>query len=164
MTIKIYAARWVLPITSGVIEDGGVAVSGARIVGLGARDELASKFEGAAVEDFGEAALLPGLVNCHSHLELTAMRGYLEPEEGDFFAWLRKLTIARELRMTAEDIRASAAWGVVEGLRAGVTTFGDASSHGAAPLAALRELGARGVVFQEVFGPDPSAARAQFEK
>lgn len=162
--IKIYAARWVLPITSGVIEDGGVAVSGTRIVGVGARAELASKFDGAAVEDFGEAALLPGLVNCHSHLELTAMRGYLEREEGDFFAWLKKLTIARELRMTADDIRASATWGVVEAVRAGVTAFGDASSAGAAPLQALREVGARGIVFQESFGPDPSAARTQFEK
>src|SRR5918997_5404755 len=160
----LYCASWILPITSAPVRDGAVAVRGGLIVGVGRREELTRRFPAARLDDFGEAALLPGLVNCHSHLELTAMRGYLEREEGDFFAWLRKLTVARELRMTAEDIRASAAWGVVEGLRAGVTTFGDASSHGAAPLAALRELGARGVVFQEVFGPDPSAARAQFEK
>src|SRR5215207_11411986 len=106
--IKIYAARWVLPITSETIEEGAVAVSGARIVGVGARAALVSRFGGAAVEDFGEAAILPGLVNCHSHLELTAMRGFLEREEGDFFAWLKKLTFARMLRMTDEDIRASA--------------------------------------------------------
>ena len=164
MTTTIYAARWVLPISSETIEEGAVAVSGARIVGVGARAELVSKFGGAAVEDFGEAALLPGLVNCHSHLELTAMRGFLEREEGDFFAWLEKLTRARMLRMTDEDIRASATWGVVEGLRAGVTSYGDASSAGAASLKALRDAGARGIVFQEAFGPDPNIARTQFEK
>ena len=164
MTTTIYAARWVLPISSEAVEEGAVAVSGTRIVGVGARAELVSRFDGAAVVDFGEAALLPGLVNCHSHLELTAMRGFLEREEGDFFAWLKKLTLARTLRMTDEDIRASATWGVVEGLRAGVTSYGDASSAGAAPLKALRDAGARGIVFQEAFGPDPSIARTQFEK
>src|SRR5207248_1663986 len=99
---KLYCARWVLPVASAPISDGAVAVEGARIAGVGARAELEERFQSASVEDFGEAAILPGLVNCHTHLELTAMRGFLEPEEGDFFAWLIKVTIARGARMTTE--------------------------------------------------------------
>ncbi len=163
MTMKIYIARWVLPIASAPIESGAVAVNGTRIAAVGPRAELLSKYPDAGVEDFGEAALLPGFVNCHSHLELTAMRGFLEREEGDFFAWLKKLTLARHERMTTDDLYVSAAWGVVEAVRAGVTSFGDASTTAATTMKALRDVGARGIVFQEAFGPDPLIAREQFE-
>src|SRR5437762_11864125 len=135
---KIYSARWVLPVVSEPIEFGAVAVEGARVAGVGARAEVARRFPSVEVEDFGEAAILPGFVNCHTHLELTAMRGFLESEEGDFFAWLIKLTIARGGRMTTEDLYASAAWGAVEAARAGVTCVADASDAGAATMKALR--------------------------
>jgi cytosine/adenosine deaminase-related metal-dependent hydrolase len=161
---KIYSARWVLPVVSGPIEYGAAAVEGARIVGVGARAEVVARFPEAEVEDFGEAAILPGFVNCHTHLELTAMRGFLEAEEGNFFAWLRKVTFARRERMTDEDLQASAAWGAAEALRAGVTCVADASDAGATTMRALREVGLRGVVFQEAFGADEREARGQFDK
>jgi cytosine/adenosine deaminase-related metal-dependent hydrolase len=161
---KLYCARWVLPISSGPIADGAVAVRGTRIVGVGERAEVGEKFPGAEAEELGEAAILPGFVNCHTHLELTAMRGFLEAEEGDFFAWLRKLTVARGEQMTAEDLYTSAAWGAAEALRAGVTCVGDASDAGATTMSALRDAGLRGVVFKEAFGPDARAARERFER
>jgi cytosine/adenosine deaminase-related metal-dependent hydrolase len=161
---KIYSARWVLPITSEPVENGAVAVEATRVAGVGARAELAGRFPSAEVSDFGEAAILPGFVNCHTHLELTAMRGFLEAEEGNFFAWLRKVTVARRERMTPEDLYASAAWGAVEAARAGVTCVGDASDAGATTMKALGEVGLRGVVFQEAFGADEREARQQFEK
>jgi 5-methylthioadenosine/S-adenosylhomocysteine deaminase len=163
MTI-LYCARWVLPIASAPIEDGAVAVDGALIVGVGRRAALVEKFPDAAQESFSEAAIMPGLVNAHSHLELTAMRGFLEREEGDFFAWLRKITVARLERMTPDDLYVSAAWGALEAARAGVTCFGDASDGASASLRALRDVGLRGTVYQESFGPDPKEAREQFEK
>jgi 5-methylthioadenosine/S-adenosylhomocysteine deaminase len=161
---KLYCARWVLPISSGPIEGGAVAVRETKIVGVGARAEVEERFPGAEAEELGEAAVLPGFVNCHTHLELTAMRGFLEDVEGDFFAWLRKLTVARAERMTAEDLYASAAWGAAEALRAGVTCVGDASDAGATTMRALRDAGLRGVVFKEAFGPDARTARERFDK
>jgi cytosine/adenosine deaminase-related metal-dependent hydrolase len=156
--VKLYCARWVLPITTPAIEDGAVAVAGKFIVGVGTRAELAARFPEAASEDFGASAIIPGLVNCHSHLELTAMRGYLEDVETDFFAWLRKLTVARMLRMNEDDLRVSATWGALEAARAGVTALGDASSWGDAAMAALRDVGLRGIVYQEVISPDARVA------
>jgi cytosine/adenosine deaminase-related metal-dependent hydrolase len=38
---------------------------------------------------------MPGLINCHSHLEITAMRGFLDDVEEDFYSWLMKLTKTR---------------------------------------------------------------------
>jgi len=160
---KIYCARWVLPILSAPVEGGAVAVEGTRVAGVGARAEVEARFPSAPVEDLGEAVILPGFVNCHTHLELTAMRGFLEPEEGDFFAWLRRVTVARGEAMGEEDLYVSAAWGAVEAARAGVTCVGDASSAGATTMRALRDSGLRGVVFQEAFGPDAREAAAQFD-
>jgi 5-methylthioadenosine/S-adenosylhomocysteine deaminase len=160
---KLYYARRVMPMASAPIENGAVAVQDSRIVGVGERDSLASKFPEASIEDFGEAAILPGFVNAHSHLELTAMRGFLEPEEGDFPAWLKKLTLARLERMTPDDLYISAMCGVVEAARAGVTCVGDASDAASASMRALLDVGLRGIVYQEAFGPDPSDAREKFE-
>jgi len=161
---KIYSARWVVPVTSAPVRDGAVAIEGTRIAGVGALSELAARFPSAEVEELGEAVIMPGFVNCHTHLELTAMRGLLEPEEGDFFSWLRKVTVSRNERMTADDLYAAAAWGACEAARAGVTCVGDASDSGATTMRALRDAGLRGVVFQEAFGPDEREAAAQFDK
>jgi len=154
---SIYTARWVLPIVSPAIADGALAIDNSEIVAAGPRTEVASRFPGARVSDFGQAAILPGLVNAHSHLELTVMRGFLESEEHDFAAWLRKLTTAR-LVMTGEDLLVSATCGAIEAARAGVTCFGDSSSAATHAMKALQEVGLRGIVYQESFGPDPNLA------
>ncbi|HEY0726618.1 MAG TPA: amidohydrolase family protein [Pyrinomonadaceae bacterium] len=161
----IYSARWVLPTASSApIEHGAVVVDGALIVGVGAAVDLRARFPEARVEDFGQSVILPGLVNTHTHLELTALRGYLENEESNFFAWLRKLTLARLERMTPEDIRVSATWGACEAVRAGITCVGDASDSAMMSMLALRDVGLRGVVFQESFGPDRRLVEENFAK
>lgn len=159
----IYSARWVLPIASPAIENGAVAVASETIVGVGHREDLVARFPDAQVNDFGTSVITPGLVNAHSHLELTVMRGFLENEEHDFFAWLRKLTIAR-MAMTAEDLFVSAVCGAIEAVRAGITCVGDSSSAAAQSMKALREIGLRGIVYQESFGPDPQFAAENVTK
>ncbi|HKY45069.1 MAG TPA: amidohydrolase family protein, partial [Pyrinomonadaceae bacterium] len=160
----VYSARWVLPVSASPIENGAVAVEGQRIVGVGDRAEIVERFPSFRVEDLGEAVILPGLINTHTHLELTAMRGYLENEETDFFAWLRKLTLARLNILTPDDLRVSVLWGACEAVRAGITCVGDASDSALISMQALREVGLRGVVYQESFGPDPKLVTENFEK
>jgi len=159
---EIYFARWVLPISAPAIKDGAIAIDGDRIVGVGTASEIRQRFTGAHVTDFTNAAILPGLVNAHSHLELTVMRGFLEHEENNFFAWLRKLTIAR-MAMSPEDLYVSAMCGAIEAARAGVTCLGDAGSSAPAAMKALHEIGLRGIVYQESFGPDPANAKENIE-
>src|SRR5215470_18075695 len=160
----IYSARWVVPVSAAPIENGAVAVEGQRIAGVGPSSEIVAQFPEFKVDSFGDAIILPGLVNLHTHLELTAMRGYLENEETDFFAWLRKLTGARLELMTPDDIRVSATWGACEAVRAGITCVGDASDSAMMSMLALRDVGLRGVVYQESFGPDPKLVTENFEK
>jgi aminodeoxyfutalosine deaminase len=162
--MKILKAEYVLPISSEPIVSGAVAIEGEAIFQVGTADEILNSFPNAAVEDFGKAAILPGFVNCHSHLELTAMRGALDDVEHDFRAWLLKIN---ELRagMSDDDIEAAALAGAMEGAAAGVTCFGDIGRSGSAGLRALKRTGSRGIVFQETnFSPDNRTADEDFKK
>ena len=147
--MKIISANYVLPISAVPIEDGAVAIEKDKIVAVGKQTELAEKFPDAATEDFGEAVIMPGFVNAHSHLEITAMRSFLDDVEHDFSAWLLKLSTVRAEKLTERDIEISAVWGALEGLRAGVTCFADIGRYGKAGFEALKKTGLRGVVFQE---------------
>lgn len=149
-----YHARWVVPIATPPLEDGTVITERDRIVWVGPRAHAPA---GGRDEELGDSILTPGLVNAHTHLELTMMRGFLE--DLPFFDWVRTLTRARAEVLTARDASDAALLGVAEGLRAGITTFGD-TADSAAPFDALRALGARGIAFREVFGPDPVEATA----
>ncbi len=139
-------ASWVLPITGPPLTDAFVVVEGDRIVGIGS----GSPPEDAVAVNFGAAVLMPGLVNVHTHLDYTLMRGLLEDLE--FFPWIRQLT-ARAFSLSAEDWLASATWGAAEAVSGGVTCIGDCTFSGGA-LSGAKALGLRGIVYQEVFGID----------
>ncbi len=66
--------------------------------------------------------------------------------------------------MTPDDIQVSATWGACEAVRAGITCVGDASDSAMMSMLALRDVGMRGVVYQESFGPDPNLLAENFEK
>src|SRR5688572_7111574 len=152
--MRILTAGYVLPIASEPVANGALALDGQRIAAAGQIEEIFKRFPDATREDFGQAAILPGLVNCHSHLELTAMRGALDNVENDFRSWLLTLNGLRAAMSDAE-IEEAAYAGAIEGARAGVTCFGDIGRYGQAGLKALKRAGLRGVVFQETeFSPD----------
>ena len=67
--MKILTADFVLPISSPPIEGGAVVVDGDKILAVDESAVLAPQYPNASVGDFGVAAILPGFVNCHSHLE-----------------------------------------------------------------------------------------------
>lgn len=150
--MKRYHARWVVPITAPSIHDGTVAVDDGRIAYVGPR---ASAPAGEDL-DLEDAVLLPGLVNAHTHLELTAFRGLMP--DVPFRDWIVCLQTAKVSVMTPERYLDAARLGIAEGLRSGVTTYADTCDSGVA-LAAMCEMGVRGIMYQEVFAPSADDAR-----
>ncbi len=153
--VTLYRAAWVLPVAAPPLRDGAVLVGAdGRIAAVGPRGALEAP-EGAEVVELGEAALLPGLVNVHAHPELALFRGALEDLR--FRDWILRLVGAKRTALREDDYEAAARWTAVEALRAGMTTLA-ATEMSAAALGALRDAGMRGVVYREVFGPDPAQA------
>ncbi len=160
--MKIYTAEYVLPVSSEPFLAGAVAVDGSLIAAVGERSEVSSRFPDAETRDFGNAAILPGFVNCHSHLEITAMRGSLDDVEHDFRSWLLKLNSLRA-GLSDDEIRKFAVLGVREAAAAGITCLGDIGRFGDVGLTALTEVGLRGIVYQETeFSPDVRTADKDF--
>jgi cytosine/adenosine deaminase-related metal-dependent hydrolase len=96
-------------------------------------------------------------VNVHTHLELTALRGFLE--DLDFAHWIIRLNKVKRAVMDRGRMLDAARLGLVEGIRAGITTYADTCDTGVA-FQAMQEAGVRGIMYQEVFGPDPSVTEA----
>jgi cytosine/adenosine deaminase-related metal-dependent hydrolase len=88
-----YRAAWLLPICEPPIRDGWVAVDRGRVVALGRRAPGDTQGE----RDLGSVAVLPGLVNAHTHLELSYLRDEVPPAP-DFVTWVRGIVAARRRR------------------------------------------------------------------
>jgi len=151
-----YRARWIVPVSAPSLRDGALLVGpDGRIAALGPTDAVPLPPDAEEV-DLGEAALLPGLVNVHTHPDISYLRGLLEDLE--FPDWIAALLrVRREATLSAADFLAAARWSCLEMVAAGVTTVG-ATEDSAGAFDALLESGQRGVVFREVFGPSPDQA------
>jgi cytosine/adenosine deaminase-related metal-dependent hydrolase len=138
----ILSADWVIPVEGPPVEQGAVAIENRRIAAVGTRGELGEGIH------YAEAAIIPGFVNAHTHLEYAVFAGF-----GDglpFSPWIA-LHIERKARIGVPELEAIARLGALECLASGITTVGDASFSGAAATA-CDELGLRGIVYLEVFG------------
>jgi cytosine/adenosine deaminase-related metal-dependent hydrolase len=145
-------AVWVYPVTAPPIPDGAVLVDDRGLIAAIGLDHAVPRPAGAEELAFPEGALVPGLVNCHTHLELTHLAGQVQAEQ--FLAWVRCIRDLKD-KTSAEDFGRAAEQGVRDCWAAGVTCVADTGSTGAV-MEALHGLGGRGVVYQEVFGPDPA--------
>ncbi|HZT91993.1 MAG TPA: amidohydrolase family protein [Gaiellaceae bacterium] len=145
------SAEWVLPVAGPPIRDGLVRWEDSRI---------AEVRPGRAERHFDQAAIVPGFVNAHSHLEYANYAGFGDGQP--FGPWIRT-HVERKERLSREEMLAIARLGVVDSLRSGVTTTADYAFDGVAAVAA-HDLGLRAVVHLEVFAADPADARRQWEE
>jgi 5-methylthioadenosine/S-adenosylhomocysteine deaminase len=153
--MRVLAADWVLPVDAPPIERGAVAFEDGRIKAVGTVTEL-----GPADETYDDAAIFPGFVNAHSHLEYAVYAGF--GDGLDFGPWLMT-HVSRKRHVDWEGHVAIARAGVAACLTSGITTTADASFTGAAAVACA-ELGLRAIVHLEVFGEDAERVARFHEK
>src|SRR2546430_16944642 len=89
-----YHAAWVVPIEGEPIRDGWVMVDSGRIVALGRR----APNDATPGVELGDVAVMPGLVNAHTHLELSYLRDQIAPASS-FTAWARQIIADRRKRV-----------------------------------------------------------------
>lgn len=141
-----YRAAWVLPIDRAPIKDGVVTVDDGKVIAVG------SALAQSADRDLGNVAILPGLINAHTHLELSWMRNRVPPAP-KFTDWVKTLFAVRgrpDSVMTAEQI-APVHDAIAEAKASGTVAVGDISNSLAA-VGPMRDGGLDGLVFHELLG------------
>jgi cytosine/adenosine deaminase-related metal-dependent hydrolase len=156
--VQVFAARFVLPVSRPPVHDGAVAVDDGRIVACGPRDEvLAAAGRDAPVRELGAAAVLPGLVNAHCHVELSWM-GRDRPPGDDYVGWLRGV-LERRAAARPTETRRAAQRAIADVVDRGTVAIGDvANETWVVPLLARSEL--MGIAFHEVYAPRAADAEA----
>jgi len=142
----ILTARYVLPVSTPHIEYGAVLVRDDAIVEIGDFEHLRALHPDEPVRDFGQAAIMPGFVDLHTHLEYTALRGLVD--DLPYSQWKLQL-MQKEKLFSSQDWDDSACLGALEALQSGITTVADITSTGSSGLAA-QAAGLRGVIYREV--------------
>jgi cytosine/adenosine deaminase-related metal-dependent hydrolase len=158
----VYTVRHLLPVASPPVKDGAVAIDHGSIVAVGGREDiLADLSDNDEVLDLGDAVLLPGLVNAHTHVELCWMESDPLPQ-GDYLAWVRAFLERRD-REDEAVARAAAEEGVKKLVARGTVAVGDvANNPWTAGILARSSLWA--VVFRELYGFRASDAEGILEE
>jgi aminodeoxyfutalosine deaminase len=147
-----YRAAWILPIAAPPIPGGTVTADRGMITHVGAH-------HGVSVEDLGEVAILPGVVNAHTHLELSWMRGRVPPN-ASMPAWAASLVALRG--PVSPDPPAPIVDAIAEARRSGTCLVGDVTNT-FATFEPLLDSELSAVLFRELLGfavTDPAAAMA----
>ena len=150
---RTFTARLVFPVSGPPIERGTVTVRGDKIESVNPHGDR------TADEDLGNVAIIPGLVNAHTHLDLSGARGLIPPTTPDTFTdWLRGVIAYRRGR-TPEQVEADVAGGVAECMRFGTTLIGDITAGGSSWGVVTCEP-VRAVLFWELIGLSEDRLRA----
>ncbi|HKJ76363.1 MAG TPA: TRZ/ATZ family hydrolase [Gammaproteobacteria bacterium] len=156
-------ARWVIPVEphGAVWEDHSVAVRGGRIEAILPRAEAEARYRAERVTELPEHAVIPGLINAHTHAAMTLMRGLAD--DLPLMEWLQRHIWPAEARwISAEMVHDGSQLAVAEMLRGGVTCFNDMYFHPDVAARAASQAGMRAVVGLIVLDfPTPWAADAE---
>ena len=156
----ILLARKLLPITGPPVDNGALVIKGKVIEDMGARKDVLKRHPGERVVDLGGRLVMPGLVNPHTHLDLSNLKGLVEGK--DFFDWIFSLVEQRR-RLGSRGLAGSIKGSLRELLSTGTTCIGDISSTDKA-LPVIVKSGIRAVSFLEVIGPGNAGADEVFAR
>jgi 5-methylthioadenosine/S-adenosylhomocysteine deaminase len=142
-----------------VIENAALAVNGTRIGAVGSRAGLAG-LKAKRRLDLGRALILPGLVNAHTHIAMTFLRG--SADDLPLAEWLTRHIFPKERHLTAEIVELGALIGCAELIRTGCTAFADMYLFEDAVAAAADRAGLRCLLGEAIFAfPTPASASAE---
>ncbi|MBI4533658.1 MAG: amidohydrolase family protein, partial [Candidatus Melainabacteria bacterium] len=146
--IQALSARWVLPITHPPMPEGVVVIEEGKISSVLERQQFAKNFPDKSWQDYGDAIILPGLINLHTHLDYSALQHF--DSQSGLIPWISKL-VAQASSWSANKWRDSALAGAKKIALSGTSCVADSSYKGTASWA-LAQLGLRGIVGLELFG------------
>ncbi len=139
-------------------DPGAVAVKGDSIIAVGFEAEIKKEFSAGETIDCGGKVLMPGLVNAHTHVPMTLLRGLADDLRLDVWLMGYMLPVEREF-VSPEFVRLGTSLACAEQIRSGVTTFNDMYFFEDDIAQATADAGMRAVCGQSIMKyPAPDAA------
>lgn len=137
-----------------LLKNRDILIQGNRIndIGCDLKDE-----DGTEVIDGHGKLAIPGLINCHTHLAMTLLRGYADDME--LMPWLKEKIWPLEERLTAEDVRWGVKLGCLEQIHFGITCYNDMYYFPDTTAEATKEMGLRAFISGVVFDIKPKMLR-----
>lgn len=153
---SLYTAAYVITQNDArdVIENGAIAVSGNRILCVGHTDILEILYPEARRVDLGNAAIMPGLINAHTHIPMSLLRGYSDDKA--LMDWLTQDIFPREATLTPELVELGSRFSLAEMIRSGTTAFYDMYMLEDSVFKAADDMGMRAVLGESVTQYFPS--------
>lgn len=154
-------AKWILPITSPIIEDGAIRVLSNIITDYGNFKDLKKKYSADKIIDLKNSVIMPGFINAHSHIAYTILRGALD--KYDFWQWLKILNYLKYEILSHNDLIFSSILGCLVAIRNGITTIAD-TYDSIIPFKVARKVGLRIIFYYEIFGWEEDKISESVEK
>ncbi len=159
----LHRASWVVPVSSPPVPDGAVLVDNDGILLVGTYGHVKSESPPGTVEsDHGDAALIPALVNGHTHLELSALRGSVGLPKPGFPAWLKEVLQTRS-SLTQDTVEKGFREGRWEMAARGTALCGDITNGACLGKDTHRSLPER-EVFLELIGFNRNSLESALEE
>jgi len=157
----ILKAKYLIPYPEHCIENGAVAIKGTKIHHVGTFDEIKTLTDIDKIIDLGNAVILPGLINIHTHLDLTNLHNRIKPTT-NFTHWVFQIVGAR-IRWKEEDYISSIEKGIELCVESGTTTVADIANTEYS-FSVLKKSPLRKVVYKEVIDLHPDHANDVLKK
>lgn len=165
--MEIISAKYLLTMDGDPIVDGAIAVENGEILDVATEEKLLERYSNALHEDHPQHVLMPGLINAHTHLDMTHHKNYpFDPVrstavEVSFVDWLIS-TIDYKKSNGPDKLRAAVEDGISACIDAGTTCVADMGSYEGI-FQSLEQSGLRGVIFPELLSYSSSSAKNLFE-
>lgn len=165
--MQIISCKYLITMAGDPIMDGAVAVEGDEIIDVGREQDLLGRYQGATHEDYPQHVIMPGLINCHTHLGMSLYKDYpFDPVRNkgiavNYVDWLlgcieyKKSVDPSQQHMATE-------WAVDECLQSGTTCVADMGSYEGI-VNILEQKNMRAVLFPEVLSIGTEVAKDLFE-
>ncbi len=161
MNISTYRAKWLLPISRPPIQNGWIAVTNDRVVAIGS----AHQSPPSKALNLGDVAILPALVNAHTHLEFSSLTQPIGYPGIKLHDWIGEVVRARQANQAnPSDIAATIQRGIWLSHAAGVGLVGDIATTPMPSFASADDCDCQVISMAEVLGLNPSRSQAKLSQ
>lgn len=165
--MKILSAEYLISMAGEPLVDGAVAIENGEIIDVGREEDLLRRYPDALHQDLPHHAILPGLINCHAHLDMSLYKNYAEDPvrrtgvRVNYVDWLLGILNYKKTASMAH-LREAVEAGIDECIQSGTTCVAEMGNYEGI-FSLLEQRGLRAVVFPEVMSFDSDYSKDLFE-